>query len=89
MFEWDPEKERTNQAKHGVAFADATEVFEDARAITQADPHPREKRLVTLGLDALGRLLVVCWTSRGSDRVRIISARKATRSESRAYGKDG
>ena len=36
VLEWDPAKERTNRAKHGVAFADATEVFEDARAITQA-----------------------------------------------------
>jgi hypothetical protein len=87
-FEWDPSKARANLAKHRVDFADATAVFEDPQGLTRDDPHPREDRFVTLGLDALGRLLVVCWTPRGRDDIRIISARRATRSESRQYEKD-
>jgi uncharacterized DUF497 family protein len=87
-FEWDPAKARANLSKHRVDFADATAVLEDPSGLTRDDPHPREDRFVTLGLDALGRLLVVCWTSRGEDDIRIISARRATRSESRQYEQD-
>ncbi len=87
-FEWDPAKARSNLSKHRVDFADATAVFEDPRALTRDDPHPREDRFVTLGLDALGRLLVVCWIPRGKDDIRIISARRATRSESSQYQQD-
>ena len=86
-FRWDPEKARSNLRRHRVDFADATAVFEDPRARTRDDPHPRERRFVTLGLDALGRLLVVCWTSRDDD-FRIISARRATRAEMRQYDKE-
>ena len=84
-FEWDPAKARANAAKHRVTFADATAVFEDLRALTRDDPHPSEERFVTLGLDALGRLHVVCWTPRGKNDIRLISARRATRFESRQY----
>jgi uncharacterized DUF497 family protein len=42
-----------------VAFADATVVFDDPRAVTIDDPHPNEERYVTIGLDALGRVVVV------------------------------
>jgi uncharacterized DUF497 family protein len=86
-FQWDPEKARSNLRRHRVDFADATAVFEDPRARTIDDPHPRERRFVTLGMDAFGRLLVVCWTSREDD-FRIISARRATRTEVRQYDKD-
>jgi len=86
-FQWDPEKARTNLRKHRVDFADAATVFEDPRALTRDDPDPREERFVTLGLDALGRLLVVSWTSR-DDEFRIISARRANRAETRQYEKE-
>jgi uncharacterized protein len=86
-FQWDPDKARANLRKHRVDFADAATVFEDPRALTRDDPHPREERFVTLGLDALGRLLVVSWTSR-DDEFRIISARRANRAESRQYEKE-
>ena len=86
-FQWDPDKARANFRKHRVDFADAATVFEDPRALTRDDPHPREERFVTLGLDALGCLLVVCWTSR-NDEFRIISARNADRAESRQYEKE-
>ena len=86
-FQWDPAKARSNLTKHRVDFADATAVLEDPQGLTRDDPHPREERFVTLGLDALGRLLVVCWTPRG-DQIRLISARRATRVESRQYERD-
>ena len=84
--EWDPEKAESNLKKHGVRFADAYSVLEDPRALTIDDPHPAEHRQRTLGLDALGRVLVVSYTWRG-DSLRIISVRKATPSERRQYEK--
>jgi len=87
VFQWDPDKARANLRKHRVDFADAIGVFEDPRALTRDDPHPREERAVTLGLDLLGRLLVVSWTWRDED-IRIISARPASRSETRQYQKE-
>jgi uncharacterized DUF497 family protein len=83
-FQWDSNKARANLRKHRVDFADATAVFEDAQALTRDDPHPHEERFVTLGLDALGRLLVVCWSSR-DEEFRIISARRANRAETVQY----
>jgi uncharacterized protein len=83
-FQWDPDKAKANRKKHRVDFADAVAVLEDPYALTRHDPHPREQRFVTLGLDALGRLVVVSWTHRGDD-IRIISARPATRAEARNY----
>ena len=83
-YQWDPAKARANQAKHGVGFADAVGVFEDPRAVTIDDRHPDEDRYVTIGLDLLGRVLVVSWTWR-DEEVRLISARRATRKESRDY----
>jgi uncharacterized DUF497 family protein len=83
-FQWDPAKARSNLRKHRVDFADATAVFEDPLALTREDSFRREARFVTLGLDALGRLLVVVWTLR-VDMIRIISARRATRAETKAY----
>jgi hypothetical protein len=83
-YEWDPVKARTNHRKHGIDFADAVTVFSDDYALTIDDDHPREDRLVTIGLDALGRLLVVVFTWRGQT-IRIISARKAESHERRQY----
>jgi uncharacterized DUF497 family protein len=76
-FQWDPKKAQSNAKKHRVAFSDAVGVFEDPRAITVDDQHPQEQRLVTMGLDFLGSVLVVCWSPRGDD-IRLISARHAT-----------
>ena len=86
-FQWDLAKARANLKKHRVDFADAATVFEDPRALTRDDAHPREERFVTLGIDALGRLLVVCWASR-DEEFRIISARRADRAETRQYEKE-
>jgi uncharacterized DUF497 family protein len=84
VFQWDPKKARSNVAKHGVSFAHSVGALEDPRAITVDDPHPTEERYVTIGLDLLGRVVVVCWTPRG-DAVRIISARRASKTELTDY----
>lgn len=84
-FEWDPVKAAANLRKHGVDFADAVTVLEDEAAVTVWDPDAAgEERLVTVGMDATGRVLVVISTPRG-ERIRIISARCASRAEQRQY----
>lgn len=85
--EWDPLKAVLNLRKHGVAFADAVTVLEDPLALTRADEHPRERRFVTFGRDIRGQVIAVAWVPRGS-RMRIISARLATRNERRSYEED-
>ena len=83
--EWDPAKARANLRKHGVDFADAVIALEDDLALTIADPDAEgEERFVSLGMDAECRLLATIFTLRGN-RVRLISSRRATRAESRAY----
>ena len=83
---WDNDKAAANLRKHGVDFADAATALSDEQALTMNDDDPDEERFVTIGMDALGRLLVVAYTWRGED-VRLISARKATVQERRQYGK--
>ena len=83
-FEWDYLKAASNLQKHNVDFADAVTVLDDDRAITIREETSAEERFITLGMDALGRLLVVVYTWR-QDRIRIISARKATTRESHRY----
>jgi uncharacterized DUF497 family protein len=83
-YQWDPRKARVNQHKHGVDFADAVSVLEDDLALTILEETPEEDRFVTLGRDALGRILVVVYTYR-ADSIRIISARKATARERSRY----
>ena len=84
MVEWDPDKASANLEKHGVDFADAETVLTDETALTMRDQDSDEDRFVTLGMDALGRLLVVVYTWRGEE-IRMISARKANRAERRQY----
>jgi uncharacterized DUF497 family protein len=88
-FEWDPEKARRNFAKHGVSFEDAATAFGDPLSITRFDPDHSddEDRFLLLGATHIGQLVVVAHTDRG-DRVRIISARMATRRERRTYASD-
>jgi hypothetical protein len=85
-FEWDGRKAMGNRRKHGVDFADATAVFEDEQALTVRDEISAvdEPRFLTMGRDALARVLVVAYTWRG-DRIRLISARRATPGERRQY----
>lgn len=86
--EWDPNKAKANLAKHGVSFADAVVALEDDLALTIRDPFSEdEERWITLGRDALGRILVVIYTWR-EECVRVISARAATAQEIRQYEED-
>jgi uncharacterized DUF497 family protein len=82
--EWDPKKAASNRVKHGVRFADAVTVLEDERAISVRDASADEERWITIGRDALGRVLVVVYAWRG-DRTRIISARPAAPAERRQF----
>ncbi|MFQ5504826.1 MAG: BrnT family toxin [Planctomycetota bacterium] len=87
-FEWDERKNRANRRKHGVAFEEARTVFSDEWALLMPDAEhsEREDRFVILGMAATLRTLVVCHCDRASEEIiRIISARKATRSERRQY----
>ena len=86
LFEWDEEKSRNNLRKHGVSFEEASTIFGDPLSVTIDDPQhsAREQRWVTLGHSAKYRLLAVVHTDRGS-RIRIISARMATRYERETY----
>jgi len=88
LFAWDEGKSRHNVRKHGVTYEEASTIFGDPFSLTIGDPgHPmRELRWVTLGYSAKHRLLVVVPTDRGS-RIRIISARMATRHETETYEK--
>ena len=83
-YEWDTDKAQTNVQKHGIDFADAVVVLEDDSAITLEDDSPDEERFITIGMDALARVLVIVYTWRG-DSIRLISARKATPSERKQY----
>ena len=91
QFEWDPAKARQNVRKHGIPFERAATVFLDPEALSDFDEEhsDREDRWVTLGLDVTGILLVVCHSHHvDSDvgaRIRLISARKATKNETKQY----
>lgn len=85
-FEWDPAKALENEQKHGIGFAEATEVFGDdhSSAIDDPDHSTEEARYLIFGLSNQGKFLVVSYTERG-DRIRLISARQMTSRERKAY----
>jgi uncharacterized DUF497 family protein len=88
-FEWDLEKASQNFRKHKVSFNEAATVFGDSLGVTACDPDrsAEEHRYITVGLSDRGRLLMVAYAERRG-RIRIISARRLTRSERRAYEED-
>jgi len=85
-FEWDEEKDLENQAKHGVSFDEAATTFLDPHAVSGPDPDHSvdEERYITFGYSQLTRLLAVCHTYRPG-AIRIINARRVTRSERKIY----
>lgn len=85
-FEWDRGKAARNERKHGVSFDEAITAFGDELSSTIADPahSASERRYVLVGVAETGRLLVVVHAEEG-DRIRVISARQATRRERRTY----
>jgi uncharacterized DUF497 family protein len=88
-FEWDDEKATTNLKKHEVSFEEGATIFNDPLILTMFDPDHSEdeERYISLGISVQGRLLVVVHTDR-SARIRLISCRKATNVERKAYEKN-
>ena len=86
-LEWDAAKAALNLGKHGVSFADVEPAFYDEFALSMQDPFSfNEERFLLVGSDALGRILTVSYTYR-ENTARLISARRATKSESSSYEK--
>ncbi len=85
-FEWDRRKDSSNRRKHGVGFAEASTVFDDPLSITIGDPDHQidEERFIIIGVSRSRSLLIVVHTIRG-ERIRLISARSATKHEKRDY----
>lgn len=87
-FEWDPEKAAANLRIYGVSFEEGVTVLEDIFALTREDPDSAdEQRFVTLGMSGLGKLLVVVYTYRELDCIRIISTWQANRPQRERYEK--
>jgi len=94
QFGWDPKKAKRNLKKHGVSFERAATIFLDSYALSQPDEghSQKEERWLTLGLDKTGTFLVVSHTygeeKERSALIRLISARKATKTEAKQYGRE-
>jgi len=85
-WEWDIAKAAANERIHGVAFAEAATVFDDERAITREDTdNVGEQRFVSLGMRAVGQLLVVVYAWRGPATIRLISAWRANARQRKDY----
>lgn len=86
-FEWDQDKAARNEKKHGITFVEATTVFSDPLELTISDPDHStgEYRFLSIGRSNLRNLLVVSYTERLQNHIRIISARKATGQEQKYY----
>jgi len=86
LFEWDPDKAKKNLKIHGISFDEASTAFKDTLSLVIFDPihSDKEDRLVLVGNSCNNRLLVIVHTER-RNRVRIISARKATKKERKQY----
>lgn len=87
-FEWDPRKNKSNRRKHGVSFEEAQTAFADEHGLLIDDPEhsDAEDRFVLLGMSSALRVLIVCHCYRADgDVIRIISARRADRSEQADY----
>jgi uncharacterized DUF497 family protein len=85
-IEWDLEKATSNLQKHGVSFEEASTALLDPLALAQEDATSEgEPRWVLIGMSARARLLTVIYTLRRPERIRLISARKATRKEANYY----
>ena len=86
-IEFDRVKAAENLLRHGIGFPDAAQALQDPVGVTLEDPDAvGEQRLVTIGMDALGRVLVVVYTLR-AERTRLISARKASKAEAEQYAR--
>lgn len=86
-FEWNEAKNIANQKKHGISFEEAKTVFVDelARLIPDPDHSEGEARFILMGMSFQYNLLTVCHCERNANTIRIISARKADKSERQQY----
>jgi len=85
-LEWDPDKASTNRTKHGVEFEEAATCLLDSNALVLEDRSAEgESRWILVGLSTKPRLLTIVYTVRNEERIRLISARKATRKEAQNY----
>jgi len=86
-FEWDENKAKSNSKRHGIRFEEAITVFDDslARIFDDETHSDDERREIIIGYSINNRLLIVCFTERPNQRIRIISARLRTLKELRAY----
>ena len=89
-FEWNQHKASNNEKKHGVSFSEATTVFSDPLELTISDPDHSlgEYRFLSIGRSNAGNLLVVSYTEKEQNQIRIISARHAIRQERKYYEKN-
>ena len=87
QFDWDQEKAEINLKKHGVSFAEAQTVFGNslARIFDDEEHSQNERRNGMVGYSVKNRLLIISFTERESDTIRIISARETTPKERRRY----
>ena len=85
-FEWDQQKAQSNLVKHGIAFKEAQTVFDDPLYVDFYNPDhsQNENRYIIIGASSMGHILLVSYTERGNI-TRIISARKVTKQEFKAY----
>jgi len=85
-FEWDSNKAKSNEKKHGVSFEEAQTVFDDPFYVDFYDPDhsDNEDRYIIFGASSRNRILLVSYTERGN-KIRIISARLATKQEQKSY----
>jgi len=84
-IEWDPAKAASNLKKHGISFEEAATALLDSNALVQADTSGTEERWLLMGMSFKARLVTLVYTLRGEDRIRLVSARKATRKEAKHY----
>ena len=90
-FQWDERKDRINQQKHHIPFAEVIAVFHDPSYLSMYDPDHsiEEDRWITMGRNRFGTLIVISHTFRqdehGRETIRIISARKASKREEHRY----
>ena len=91
LFEWDENKNKINMLKHGVSFTEAQTVFDDPNGLYFPDEQHsiEEDRFKLIGYSEKYRVLFVCYCYRNVDRIRLISARRATRAETNLYNSQG
>mgnify|MGYP000882022155 CR=1 FL=1 len=90
IFEWDPDKDITNQRKHGISFSEAKDIFDDPLQLSILDQRFSyfEERWITIGQTKKAHVLVVAnlfFNKDGEEVIRLISAREATANERRQY----